>query len=228
MTESKALEASKILLDDVKSLLENHPAANQAKRGRPTGGVGVDPLLRSCVALCYAAWEVYVEEALHGAVEYIIENLDADRLPASLRKWVATTYGKNDPWKFAGDGWKLECMNLINLRLYGKDGQNGFNSANSKAVKSLYLEILGYEPLSEISWQGMPNQRVVEEIEALVYERGAIVHTGVAASDGKAKGKLGLPVVRSQIDFIKRLREQFDSKLNLYLSELVGGDLDQA
>lgn len=221
MVDIKALEASKRLLEDVNSLLENHPASKQVRPGRPSAGVGVDPLLRSCVALCYAAWEVYVEEALHGAVEHLLNNLDAQSLPSSLRNWIASEYGKNDPWNFAGEGWKAETRNLIGLRLYGKDGQNGFNSANAKAVKKLYGDILGYEPLSEISWQSMSNDRVVREIEALVYERGAIVHTGVSVSGEKAKGKLSFKTVSSRVLFIERLCEDFNRKLVDFLERSV-------
>lgn len=222
MIDTKALEASERLLKDVKSLLENHPASKQVGRGRPTAGVGVDPLLRSCVALCYAAWEVYVEEAMHGAVEHLLSNLAAQDLPSELRKWIASEYGKNDPWKFAGDGWKTEARNLINLRLYGRDGQNGFNSANAKAVKRLYGDVLGYEPLSEISWKNMSNERVVEEVELLVYERGAIVHTGTSLSEEKSKGKLSIKIVRSRIAFIDRLCQEFDRKLVAFLVQTVG------
>lgn len=220
---SSALETSDRLLEDVKSLLANHPASKQVGPGRPAVGVGVDPLLRSCIALCYAAWEVYVEEALYGAVDCLLDNLEAKELPSVLRKWIAIEFGKSDPWKFAGNGWKNETRNLVSLRLYGQDGQNGFNSANSRAVKSLYSNVLGYDPLAEIKWQRMSNEKVLKEIEALVHERGAIVHTGMSAGDEKAKGKLSLRVVRARISFVERLREEFDDKLTSFITDLVDG-----
>lgn len=215
-----ALETSGRLLEDVESLLENHPAAKQTKPGRPAAGVGVDPLLRSCVALCYAAWEVYVEEALRGAVEYLLDNLDAGDLPTALRNWVASENKKCDPWNFAGEGWKEETRKNLRVRLYGEDGQNGFNSANAKAVSRLYRDVLGYEPLSEVRWQRASNKWVVDGIDALVYERGAIVHTGTTSDDPKFKGKLDITKVRSRLLFIGRLRNEFDRRLVDHLESL--------
>ncbi|MET8198005.1 hypothetical protein [Micromonospora taraxaci] len=98
---SKALERLGVMLGDVDNLLDYHPAAKEPVRGRPPGNL--KPLLRSCVVLTYAAWEVYVEDSMIEAAESIAESASGPvQVPATLRAFV-TSWCK-DPWCLAG-GW---------------------------------------------------------------------------------------------------------------------------
>jgi len=204
--ELTALEASDSLLEDVRSLLEHHPASKLTGPGRPEAVPGVDPLLRACVALCYTAWEVYVEEALRETVEDLLNRHEAQTLPQALRDWVAGN-AKTDPWAFAGDGWVDEVRNQLARRLDGNGGKYGFNTASTDGVITLYKQVLGYEPLTKVSWQGYSNSKVMRDIGTLVEVRGEIVHKG------STPGALNINGVRTWVAFVERLCRKFDSLL---------------
>ncbi len=113
MSDLSALGAAVNLLSDVDSLLENHPASKDPKSGKPAGSE-YGPLLRSGTALCYTAWEVYVEEALIETVEWLLENRQPQELPKAMRDWVAKE--SSDPWAFVGDLWRSEVLRLVRNR----------------------------------------------------------------------------------------------------------------
>ena len=205
MSDLSALEVALNLLNDVDSLLENHPASKDPKPGKPAGQ-GYGPLLRSGTALCYTAWEVYVEEALIETVECLLENLQPQELPQAMRDWVAKE--SSDPWAFVGDSWQSEVLRLVRNRVEGDEqGRRGFNTASVHNVKSLYREILGFDPLQGIRWQKKPNDAVRADIALLVQVRGEIVHKGTTP------GALSLGGVRGWADFVRRLTEKFDACL---------------
>lgn len=201
-----ALEASDALLEDVRSLLEHHPASKLSGPGRPALAPGVDPLLRACVSLCYTAWEVYVEEALRETVADLVSRDDPQGLPISLRDWVAAK-AKSDPWAFAGGGWKSTVAAELDKRLDGSGGKFGFNTASPDGVIKLYREVLGFEPLTSVSWQRYSNDKVLADVGTLVEVRGEIVHRGTTP------GKLDFNGVRAWIAFIERLCAKFDARL---------------
>jgi hypothetical protein len=212
-----ALQASSGLLDDVRSLLEHHPASKLTGPGRPASAPGVDPLLRSCVALCYTAWEVYVEEALRETVDHLLDHLDAGGLPEALRKWVASN-GEANPWLFAGEGWKAEARARVSRRLDGDGGKYGFNTASPDGVIALYMQVLGYEPLTSVSWQRQSNTKVLAAIGDLVKVRGEIVHRG------STPGALDIAGVRNWISFVDRLCGKFDGFLVEFRSGMYARD----
>lgn len=204
--ELSALNASAALLEDVRSLLEHHPASKLDGPGRPASVPGTEPLLRACVALCYTSWEVYVEEALRETIEDLLSRNDAQALPTSLRDWVATS-AKSDPWAFAGDGWRNVAMEQLVRRFDGKGGKSGFNTANPDGVIDLYNRVLGFEPLTRVSWQGYGNDKVMADIDSLVKIRGEIVHRG------STPGALNIGGVRIWVTFVERLCQRFDALL---------------
>ena len=197
-----ALEAAAKILSDVDWLLEHHPASKEPKPGKPAGS-GYGPLLRAGTALCYTAWEVYVEEALIETVGWLLENLQPQELPQSMRKWVAKQV--KDPWSFVGDSWRSEALNAVRRRVEGvAQGRFGFNTASVDKVESLYEDILGIKPLRGVSWQGKSNDAVRKDISRLVQVRGEIVHKGTTPE------ALSLGAVRAWAEFVRRLTEKFD------------------
>lgn len=205
MSELSALEAAASLLRDVDSLLDHHPAQKDPRPGKPAGP-GYAPLLRAGTALCYTAWEVYVEEALIETVTWLLENMSPNELPEALREWVSQQSG--DPWAFVGDSWRSAVLDLVRSRLEGDEqGRFGFNTANVPGVEGLYKQILGYSPLREIRWQKKANSAVRKDISTLVQVRGEIVHRG------STPGALSLGGVRSWADFVRRLTEKFDERM---------------
>ena len=199
-----ALEAAERVLADVDSLIEHHPSQRDPKPGRPVGG-DLGPLLRSCVTLCYTAWEVYVEESFKETVAWLLENKTAEELPANLREMVARE--RSNPWLYVGDGWKSVINDVVEAKIEGNSGKGGFNSASVQGVNHLYLKWLGFAPLLGIQWQGRTNDRVLEKIDLLVEVRGEIVHKGATP------GNLNLGGVRFWAEFIRRLIEKFDEQL---------------
>lgn len=215
MSELSALEAATSLLRDVDSLLDHHPAQKDPRPGKPAGP-GYAPLLRSGTALCYTAWEVYVEEALIETVTWLVENTPPNELPEALREWVSQQSG--DPWAFVGDSWRSAVLDLVHSRLEGDDqGRFGFNTASVPGVESLYMQILGYNPLREIRWQKKANSAVRQGISTLVQVRGEIVHRG------STPGALSLGGVRSWADFVRRLTEKFDERMVEFRSGFTSG-----
>ena len=215
MSDLSALGAAVKILSDVDSLLENHPASKDPKSGKPAGSE-YGPLLRSGTALCYTAWEVYVEEALIETVEWLLENRQPQELPKAMRDWVAKE--SSDPWAFVGDLWRSEVLRLVRNRVEGDEqGRRGFNTANVHNVRSLYREILGFDPLQGIRWQNKPNAAVRADISLLVQVRGEIVHKG------RTPGALNLGGVRGWADFVRRLTEKFDACLVEFRSGLTSG-----
>ncbi|MDK9661417.1 hypothetical protein [Propionibacterium freudenreichii] len=205
MSDSTAFEAAESLLGDVASLLENHPAQQDPKPGKPAGP-GYGPLLRASTALCYTAWEVYVEECLLETVEWLLKNKAVGDLPDALRSWVGNQ--GCDPWAFVGNSWQTAVLELVRLRVEGDEqGRYGFNTASVPGVEGLYVQILGFCPLREISWQKKTNKSVRKDISTLVVVRGEIVHKGSTPKS------LTLGRVRSWADFVRRLTEKFDEHM---------------
>lgn len=209
MTSSTALEASGSHIADVRSLLEHHPASKLTGPGRPVAAPGIDPLLRACVSLCYTAWEVYVEEALRETVEDLLGRLDADELPSKLRDWVGGV-AKSDPWLFAGTGWKQVIRDELSRRIDGVGGKSGFNTASPDNVIALYKSVLGFEPLTAVSWQAYGNDKVLSSLGDLVSLRGEIVHKGTTP------GGLDIQGVRDWVAFVERLCQKFDARMASY------------
>lgn len=211
-----ALEASDLLLEDVRSLLEHHPASKLTGPGRPASAPGIDPLLRACVSLCYTAWEVYVEEALRESVADLLSRDDPLTLPISLRQWVASK-AKSDPWAFAGGGWKSVVTAELDKRIDGSGGKFGFNTASPDGVIKLYMEVLGFEPLTSVSWQRYANDKVLADVGMLVEVRGEIVHRGTTP------GALDFNGVRTWVNFVERLCKKFDARLMEFRGGLNNG-----
>lgn len=199
-----ALEAAGSLLDDVYSLLNQHPAKKDPRPGRPEGS-GYGPLLRASTALCYTVWEVYVEEALLETIKWLVNNRRPEDLPAATRKWVSDQ--QKDPWDFVGDSWRISTIDLVRIRLEGVGGRYGFNTASVPGVQGLYEPIIGYHPLKDISWPKKSNSAVRKDISRLVKIRGEIVHRG------STPGALDLKGVRAWANFVRRLTEKFDERL---------------
>lgn len=205
MSDLSALDAAAKLLSDADSLLDHHPASKEHKPGIRTAPED-GPLLRSGVALCYTAWEVYVEEALIETVEWILENLQPEELPQAMREWVAK--GRPDPWAFVGDSWRAESLRRVRAHIEGdEEGRYGFNAASVGNVIRVYTEILGFDPLSRVTWQNKTNAAVKNGVADLFTIRGEIVHKGATPGD------LNLGGARAWVDFVRRLTQKFDGYL---------------
>ncbi len=214
-----ALDALQVALADVDNLIEHHPKTAEPGRGRPSTDEG--PLLRSCVLLIYAAWEVYVEDSLVCVVQQLAEGAGPDHLPKALRAFVADAVGA-DPWQLAGEAWRPAAVAAIVTRVRGGEDEDSFgvNTAGPRQINALHDQVLGERLLNRCRWQKMPTTRVKQELASLVRIRGAIAHTG------KAPGPLHLKGVRDWRSFVQRLGEHLDRHLETWVEAhvAVAGD----
>lgn len=202
---------------DVDNLIERHPSRAGDPQDRPTrrppGEHG--PLLRSCVLLTYAAWEVYAEDSVVAAVETLVTDGSLDQLPKALRDFAAQGA---DPWTFAGDGWRQAVLSSVILRVRGDEtstsaGTFGINSAGPGQLMKLHGEVLGDRPLNRCRWQGRSSTSVKQHLALLVEVRGSIAHTGTTP------GNLNLDGVEAWRSFIWLLGQKLDAQLDAIVAE---------
>lgn len=206
-----ALSALTTSLLDVDNLIEYHPAVADPGQKRAVTDEG--PLLRSCVLLAYAAWELYVENGLIWTVEELVgRSSSPDQLPGALRAFVAEGF-RSDPWRLAGDAWRVATVDAVKVRVRGSgdDGSFGLNTAGPRQVIALHNQILGARLLDECRWQGKPASKVKEDLALLISVRGTIAHTG------QAPGSLNLAGARSWRDWVQRLAGQLDRQLEWWV-----------
>lgn len=198
-----ALKALSTALEDVDNLLAHHPNTATPKRGRPPSQEG--PLIRSCVLLTYAAWEVYVEDSVIWSVEQLVSVADPGLLPSALRGFVSG--GTSDPWSLAGDAWRGATTKAVTLLVRGSDEDEttfGMNSAGPRQINKLHDDVLGVRLLDKCRWKNKSNDAVKSELASLVRVRGSIAHTG------KPPGTLHLGGARAWRTFAQRLAEHLD------------------
>lgn len=207
-----ALEALRTALADVDNLLDHHPKSKAPQAGRPATQEG--PLLRSCVLLTYAAWEVYVEDSLLWVTGKLCERESPEDIPPSLRDFVAKSASvRADPWLLAGESWRKIILDQVTILVRGAgDGTSfGMNTASPEKINSLHQKVLGSRPLNACNWQGVSNIKAKAELASFVEIRGSIAHTG------KSPGALHLKGTRGWQNFISRLADRLDHELEAIL-----------
>lgn len=210
-----ALDALTTALGDVDNLIAHHPKAANPGPGRPASDEG--PLMRSCMLLTYAAWEVFVEDGLIGAAEKLTSSCSSpQQLPAALRSFVATSV-KEDPWKLAGDGWRKTTVKAVTTHVRGAEDNGppfGFNTASPGQITVLHDLVLGIRPLNQCRWSNSPPATVKAGLARFIRIRGEIAHTG------RCEGEtLGLRAVHEWRDFIEQLAGHLDHHLDRWVSD---------
>lgn len=203
-------------LQDVDNLIARHPN-RQPNAGE--GAVGTvrrppgdqRPLLRSCVLLTYAAWEVYAEDSVVAAVETLTVEGTLKQLPDKLRGFIAGE--SRDPWVLAGDGWRAATLDAVTRRVRGDEtstgaGKFGINTAGPGQLTSLHEDLFGERLLDNCRWQGMTATKVKKELATLITVRGAIAHTGTTP------GSLNLAGTESWRAFVWTLGQKLDAQLD--------------
>lgn len=205
-------------MKDVDALISLHPnrqpTASVSGAGRPAGNQS--PLFRSCVLLTYAAWEVYAEESALAAVTSVAESATGEQLPESLKTFVTTNLAGN-PWVLAGEGWRRVLVEQVTLRVRGDEGNDhgefGINTAGPRQVAALHQELFGKRLINDCAWQRADNQWVKAELNKLVRVRGSIAHKGTAP------GALNLGGVESWREYVVKLAEVLDKKIDAWVAE---------
>jgi len=195
-----------VFLADVDNLIGRHPKIAEPSPGRPTGDQR--PLLRVCMVLLAAAWEVYVEDSILWAVEQLVERCSADQLPASLRalspRRTRTVDGQTHGSSLETDGEQL---------------QNGPSSAKFTVLAntaSMDLTPLGQSRLTSFTRRSSGSsccqdsttfENVESELARFLRARGGVAHKGVTPKD------LNLAGVYSWRYFIEQLAHELDTYL---------------
>ncbi|MFC3965793.1 HEPN domain-containing protein [Nocardia jiangsuensis] len=186
-------------MEDVKNLLVAHPAQSGSP-GRPAGDTG--PLLRSSIVLLHTAWENYVEQIAIEGLNDLLKQIGSDhtRLPHRLRSELGAA---KNPWALAGDSWKTEARAAVEREAHRL---NTPNVANTEKLLDLAVGLPN--ALHSVSWRGVSNQKVRDNLDEFVHEiRGEIVHKGITP------GPLHKAGVEGWIRFFDRLVSQVDSKV---------------
>ena len=178
MAASKAiadLRAGLGAVDDVLSF---------AKSGRGKPSKQEQSLFVASVALSYAVWENYIEEAAIEATDFLARACAESAVPETVRDWIMSAQPKPTAWDLAvHPGWRELWIRMVRARAKGEVGRErdfGILSANSKAVIGLF-ERVGVEPFTGVSAAEQ------KRLDKLVEERGQIVHTGKAPPDFRKK-----------------------------------------
>lgn len=208
-----ALDELSIALRDVDNLILHHPKAVNPGPGRPATDEG--PLLHSCVLLTYAAWEVYIENSLIWAVEEFTRKSSPSHLPQALRAFVANAAAvRSEPWRLAGDDWRKTAVEVVTTHVRGDvhTGSFGVNTAGPQQVVRLHREVLGARLLDECRWHPYSAEDIKRDLASLVEIRGSIAHTG------KSLGPVHLWGARSWRDWVQRLANHLDGRLEEWVN----------
>lgn len=212
---SVAFDHFQALMSDVDNLIEHHPKFLEPFQGRPVGDEG--PLLRSCVVLMYAAWEVYFEDSLIEAATELAQRDRGDIPQATLDYLAGKVSG--DPWRLADDGWRTALIEVVTETVRGREddqGSYGVNTASPRTVSQLQRDILGVSILDRSTWSARgrsTSKGVKDQLTKLVRLRGEIAHTG------RPLTSLHLRHVRDWRTFVRKLAETHDAKLAAWLTE---------
>lgn len=203
-------------LKDVDSLISLHPnrqpGAEVKGAGRPSG-TSTPPLLRSCVLLTYAAWEVYVEDSALEAATKVADQAVFEKVPQATRTLLAGKV-KGDPWSLAGDGWRQVLKDQVKLLVHGDEKRSfGINTADPEQISFLHKDVFGSNLLAQCSWRGVSKDKVGSDLALLVNVRGAIAHKG------QPDEALNLGGVEAWRTFVWNLGEALDKKIEAWLTK---------
>ncbi|UYN83236.1 MAG: hypothetical protein KIT89_11110 [Microcella sp.] len=198
------------LIGDVDNLLMRHESAD-GKVSFPTKNER--PLLRSCMLLMYAAWEVYVEESLVELVEWLATRPAAE-LPQATKDFI-TSKNKIDPWQLVDGGWRQVLPEVVGTYVRGLDDHPssfGLSNANPKGVAELHYSVLGESVLDSVSWHNSTNSTIRTKLMRFVTIRGEIAHTG------RTRARLWAQDVKKWREFIPKLVQEMDYHFRVWMT----------
>lgn len=189
-------------LIDVERLIDLYNEVKPDTRGRKHLG----HLTRSCVVMLCAGWEVYIEDILQEAVEFLCKNV---KDPSVLSKEVQKKLAKHMREKkdelaimnLAGNGWKECLMELVQTKA------QGLNNPKKDQINELFEQLIGLKNLSVAWGKNAP-------IDSFVARRGEIAHKG-----GQA-GYVQIGELEGYVSLIKETVEKTDEKVRVFLNNL--------
>lgn len=193
MPSAARLNFERFLLRDVRELSDLH-RQRFAGPGRPQSF-----LTRSGIFLLCAAWELYCEDVIKEAFNFVVANTNEPlALPEQVRRTLANGIKseKNElaPLRLSGDGWRDYLREHIEKRL----GQ--LNTPNVDNITDLFSRVVGIDvgPILAPHTQGLSD---------FISKRGDIAHRGADA------GHVSINDLQADYDFICGLVVELDNAI---------------
>lgn len=174
MVMRKSLENFQLNIDDIKELLDLSGTLSSIEKK--------SVIFRSAVVLLIATWEQYIEQLADSSILVLTDRLrDASTLPENVKQEMALFFVpekrsdmrkfSNSVWQFSDKGWKMAYKN------YCLSSTSKLNTANSKQVTQLFLDVLGIRNVtSEWRFQELTSERCLNKLDDVVDLRHDIAH----------------------------------------------------
>lgn len=123
------------------------------------------------VALTYAAWEAYVEDAAVEVSAFLADNIDPGRVPASARSAIESV--SSSAWELTvHPGWREIWKSRVVVLAKGDPNgdQFGMNTAGTKQIELLYSAV-------GVSFLKKTTRDDRKALEELIIARGKVVHS---------------------------------------------------
>ncbi len=122
-----------------------------------------------------------------------------DKLAYSLRNGIAEAVRKNNPWRLAGDEWR------VYTREYVKGKLDRLNTPSVQNVEEHLSKVLGLDnAFDQCSWRSMKPDTVRKYLNQLIEYRGQVAHRGTTPGDLNTRG------IRDGASWLTRLADQLD------------------
>jgi hypothetical protein len=208
-----------INIAEVTRLIEIHSEIGGTGPGRRHN---VEVLNRSAIVLLVACWESFVEDLAEEAFDFMLQNAtDPTVFPARVLsiagKGLKDAEDAREIWNLAGVGWRTVLTAHRQTILNEFTGT--FNTPRPSKIDPLFEKLIGLNNFSRTwRWRGMPNNRAVNNLEALVTRRGEIAHQVTAGAAVRRN------YVESSLELIYQLGAVASNVVRNFLIERTGND----
>lgn len=212
----KPIQNFKDNIKEVETLLAIHEALTGEKPGRRDYYVAV--LNRSGVVLLVACWEVFIEDLADKTFSALLAKAqNPSYFPKEVQK-LFVKYIKEDKnelrvLELTGNGWKGTFKQY--KAAMAKQFLGGFNTPSAENIDKLFANLIGLNKMSK-SWS-RPRTTPADarlRLRRLIKLRGDIAHRV------KSKKPIHKATVKKHVEFIRRLAEHSNTRVDHYLKSL--------
>ncbi len=139
-----------------------------------------DVIIRSAIVFICACWESYIEDVAVEAFDFLLAKANTpDLIPWKIRalasRGLKEAKDERAIWDLAGDGWRNVLQSHREAVLVRWLGE--FNTPKSKAVATLFHELIGISDISS-NWvlKTISYSEVCEKLDEYITMRGNIAH----------------------------------------------------
>ena len=204
-------------VEDVLNLVRIHVKVGGSGAGRKHK---VEVLNRSGIVLVVACWEAFVEDlASQAFVAILADAADPGVFPKRVLVGAAKSLrddkDESKVWNLAGSGWRRVLENYRDQLFAEHIGR--LNTPRPERVDQMFEKLIGFKRLStQWQWKGMPNDRALENLEALITLRGEISHRVTAGSPVYKKN------VEAATELVVRLAVIASNRVGTFVQTRIG------